>query len=302
MSSNIEIQKMCLCCGCLFIARKTTTKYCSLKCASKAYKANKRKEYIGVQAVKAKNDLFELRLSIIKMKEFLTISETAFLVGVTRKTVYKYITDDELKPMKLGKKTFIRLSDIYDKFNTTNLNYYKPIQEEPPILDWYTVSEIKEKYNVKESWIYKIIRDEQIPKTAKRGKAFYSKKHIDTYFAKKDTSSDITAWYSVEELQERFDMTTTAIYSFVYENKIPKKKEGRKVFYSKEHFDVAKGLKEPEEPQYYTTSEAMEKYNLTRDQLYHYVKYHNIPKTKEGRCIKISMVHLDELFDNPITL
>lgn len=86
---------------------------------------------------------------------------------------------------------------------------------------------------------------------------------------------------------------TTTIYSFVYENKIPKKKDGRKVFYSKEHFDVAKGLKEPEEPKYYTTSEAMEKHNLTRDQLYQYVKYHNISKVKEGRCIKISKVQLD---------
>lgn len=302
MSSNIEIQKICFCCGSLFIARKTTTKYCSLKCASKSYKANKRKEYIGVQAVKAKNDLFELRLNIIRMKEFLTISETAFLVGVTRKTVYKYITNGELKTMQLGSRSFIRLSDIYDKFNTINLNYYKPIQEDSSILEWYTISKIKEKYNVKESWIYKIIRDEQIPKATKRGKAFYSKKHVDSYFSKKDASLDITTWYSVEELQEKFNMTTTAIYSFVYENKIPKKKDGRNVLYSKEHFDIAKGLKEPEEPKYYTTSEAMEKYNLTRDQLYHYVKYHKIPKVKEGRCIKISKVHLDELFDNPITL
>ena len=125
-------------------------------------------------------------------------------------------------------------------------------------------------------------------KQPKRGKAFYSKKHIDSYFSKKASSSEITCWYTVEELQEKFSMTTTAIYSFVYENKIPKQKKGRKVFYSKDHFDIVKGLKEPEDPKYYTASEAMEKHNLTRDQLYHYVKYHNIPKIKEGRCIKIS--------------
>ena len=66
-------------------------------------------------------------------------------------------------------------------------------------------------------------------------------------------------------------MTTSAIYSFVSRFAIPKKKIKRQVFYSKKHVDIAKDLAKAE-PEYYTTAEAMEKYNLTRDQLYHYVK------------------------------
>ena len=171
-----------------------------------------------------------------------------------------------------------------------------------PITEVYTLSEIKEKFKLKESWIYKIIREKNIPKQFIRGKNYYSKKHIDDAFSSYSSESEYTEWYSVEGIQNKYDMSINAIYSFVYENKIPKKKEGKKVFYSKDHFDVAKGLKEPEEPKYYTTSEAMEKYNLTRDQLYHYVKYYNIPKKKEGRCIQISKIDLDELFDDPIKL
>ena len=53
------------------------------------------------------------------------------------------------------------------------------------------------------------------------------------------------------------------------------------VYYSKKHVDIAKGVATPEEPQYYTVAEAMEKFNLTRDQLYHYAKYHNIPKSRK---------------------
>lgn len=302
MSSTIEIKKICQCCGVVFIARKTTTKYCSHKCASIAYKANKREELVGLEAMKIEKELQEKKILEVETKPMLTVTEAALLIGVSRPTIYAYIRNGELYSMRLGSKIFVRLSDIHGKFNAINLNHYKPIQEDSSILEWYTISEIKEKYNVKDSWIYKIIREEQIPKTTKRGKAFYSKKHIDSSFSKKTSSSEITSWYSAEEIQKFFNMTTTAIYSFVYENKIPKKKEGKKAFYSKDHFDVAKGLREPEEPKYYTTSEAMKKYNLTRDQLYHYVKYHNIPKVKEGRCIKISRVHLDELFDNPIIL
>ena len=54
------------------------------------------------------------------------------------------------------------------------------------------------------------------------------------------------------------------------------------ISYSKKHFDIAKGVAQPDEPQYYTVAEAMAKFNLTRDQLYHYAKYHNMPQS-EGR-------------------
>jgi len=43
----------------------------------------------------------------------------------------------------------------------------------------------------------------------------------------------------------------------------------------------------------------MEKYNLTRDQLYHYVKWHHISKVQEGKYIKISRKELDDLLAPP---
>ena len=94
-------------------------------------------------------------------------------------------------------------------------------------------------------------------------------------------------------------MTLSAIYSFVSKNVIPKKKEGITVCYSKKHFDIAKGVAEPEKPQYYTIPEAMEKFNLTRDQLYHYVKYHNITRIKVGKYTKIRKPELDEFLAPP---
>ena len=175
-------------------------------------------------------------------------------------------------------------------------------QDEVSIDEFYTIHEIKEKYNVKERWIYNIVNKKKIPKIFYRGGNLYSKKHVDKVFAGKIVDTSITEWYTVEEIQEKFNMTTIAVYSFVSEKRIPKKKDGRSVYYSKEHVNIAKGLVEAKIIRYYTIPEAMAKYNLTRDALYHYVKYHNIPKIKEGKCIKISMVHLDELFNKSITL
>ena len=46
-------------------------------------------------------------------------------------------------------------------------------------------------------------------------------------------------------------------------------------------------------------AEAMERFNLTRDQLYHYVKYHNIPRIKVGKYTKILRAELDKFFEPP---
>lgn len=45
--------------------------------------------------------------------------------------------------------------------------------------------------------------------------------------------------------------------------------------------------------------EAIEKYNMTRDQIYHYVKTYGISKIKVGRIVKISKQELDNLFSPP---
>lgn len=103
----------------------------------------------------------------------------------------------------------------------------------------------------------------------------------------------------MQEIQDKFDMTLAAIYTLASKNAIPKKKEGIMVWYSKKHFDIAKGIVQPKEPQYYTVAEAMEKFNLTRDQLYHYAKYHNISRAKVGKYVKISRPELDQLLGDP---
>ena len=80
---------------------------------------------------------------------------------------------------------------------------------------------------------------------------------------------------------------------------IPKIKVGIEARYSKKHFDIAKGIAEPEAPKEYTVAEAMEKFGMTRDQIYHYVKTYNITRTKRGKYTYISRKELDDLLAPP---
>jgi excisionase family DNA binding protein len=296
-------KKFCEYCHKTFIAQKMTTRYCSHTCNKKAYKANKKQEarkqfdmvainYTTMQKIEQISETFEK----IKDKEYLSVSETAFLLCVGRATIYRYLHGGNLKAFQTNGKTFIRKADIDALFDNSEQYKAKPTKERKPITEFYTVAEIKEKFGVKESWIFKIVRENDIPKTLIRGKSYFSKKHIDRYFEKKgfDNTLKIDEWYSVNEIQEKYNLSQAAIYSFASENSIPRKKEGKKVLYSKKHFDLVKGYITPE---YYTAEEAMKKYNLTRDALYHRIKFNNIPKIKAGKHIKISKPELDKLFE-----
>ena len=296
MASNIDIQKKCEWCGKLFIAHKTSTRCCSHRCANLAYKERTRQKRVSefqtmVNQQIEKEDCID--------KDFFTPSEAAKYIGISRATFYRYLETNLIKSVQLKRKTIIRKRDIEALFDNAS-PYKKHLpRSKQSITDFYTIAEIKEKFGVKESWIYEIAKEHNIPRTFNRGSTYWSKKHIDSYFAKKAPDASITEWYSVAELQEKFGMTLSAIYTFVYKNVIPKRKEGKMVYYSKKHFDIAKGLATPEEPQYYTIPEAMEKYNLTRDQLYHYVKYHNITRIKVGKYTKILRSELDKFFEPP---
>ena len=306
MTNKKGIHKVCEWCNKPFVAQRFSTRYCSHSCNSKAYKEIKknesRKQYemTGI-SVKKMQEIEKLsdKYEKIKNKEFLSVSETAFLLSVARSTIYRYLHTGVLAAFQTKRKTFIRRKDIDALFDDTEPYKAQINKEKKPITDFYTLKEIMDKFNVKETWIYKVVRENKIPKTLIRGKSHFSKKDIDRYFNQKtnDIAENIENWYSVKELQNKYRLTKAAIYSFVSENCIPKKKEGRNVFYSQKHFDLAKGYAVPE---FYSTDEAMQKFNLTRDSLYYHLKQHNIPKVKEGRFIKISKPELDKLFENLI--
>ena len=250
MSSRIDIQKRCKWCGAIFTAHKTTTEYCSHRCGNLAYKDKVRKQRIeSLQHELGKSIKTPPNLN----KEYLTPSEVAELLHIGRTSIYRYIRNGAIKVIRFDRKTLVRKADIENM--TTYIEQEtkeKQIKEKTPITDFYTTAEVKEKFNVAESWIFAIAKKNNIPRTFNRGKTYWSKKHIDAYFAKKAPNPDITEWYSTQEIQEKFGMTLAAVYCFVSKNAIPKKKEGIMVYYSKKHVDIAKGVAAPEEPKYYT--------------------------------------------------
>ena len=295
----MKIKKVCEWCGTTFYAKKLTTRFCSHRCNNLAYKETIRQKRIQEVENKVQAVINEQSISEFKDKEYLSFKETATLLGLSKQAIYKMVYTGKLQAFRISSRlSFIRKGDIDRMLEARPYEQRQP-KDTIPITNFYTTAEVKEKYHVNESWIFVIAKKHNIPRTFSRGKTYWSKKHIDAYFAKKAPNPDITEWYSTQDMQDKFGMTLSAIYNFASKNAIPKKKEGIMVYYSKKHVDIAKGISQPEETLYYTVAEAMEKFNLTRDQLYHYVKWHHISKVKKGKYTFINRAELDKLFAPP---
>ena len=109
MSSNIEIKKKCKWCGQIFIARKTTTNYCSHRCNNAAYKERIRQERI---ATYQKEFSIKTEKPSIEDKEFYTPPEAAKLLRISRASIYRYMADNIIKVVQFKGKTLVRRKDI----------------------------------------------------------------------------------------------------------------------------------------------------------------------------------------------
>ena len=301
MSSNIKVERICEWCGNKFIAQTTVTRFCSKRCSEHAYKERLRQKKISLSNQETAQTNIKWR-----DKDYLTPTQAAELLGIGRMSIYRYIRNGKIKVVRFARKTLISKADIqamFDFLTPKESTSTEPAEKKSKSLtDFYTRADIREKYGVKDSWIYKVVAENNVPKTIIRGKAYFSKPHIDRLFSARKENPEITEWYSVEDIQSKYGMTLSAIYCLVSKVGIPKRKEGSKVYYSKYHFDVAKGAKSAEDVEFISVAEAMDKYSLTRDQLYHYVKTYKITKLKSGKYVKLNAKELESVFNPKIEL
>lgn len=293
--SKIPIKKIYEYCNSEFYAHKESTRYCSHTCNSRAYKQMKRE---------AKTRTIETAEQEKKVKDiidrpYLKISEAGRLLGVARQTIYEHIYAGRLRASKITNRlSVVRREDIEQMLAERPYEKRQP-RDAIVITELYTTEEVCDTYDISRAALFAIAKRENIPRTHNRGKTYWSKRHIDAYFAKQAPAPHIEEWCTAVEIQERFDMTLTAVYNFVSDHNIPRKKVKGKSYYSTKHVEAAKGVLDEAAPSYYTVREAMEKFGLTRDQLYHYTKHYNVSKVKQGRNILISQQELDEVLKPP---
>ena len=117
MSSKIRIKRVCAQCHQDFVARTTVTKFCSHDCNRRYYKAVSKAEKINQSELETIGFKQTIRLMEVQ-KDFLSVAETAVMLGCSKAAIYKMIKFERLKSVNfLGNLIRIRRQDILDKFD-----------------------------------------------------------------------------------------------------------------------------------------------------------------------------------------
>ena len=288
----MEIQKRCNYCGRSFIAHKMNTIYCSPSCNNKDYKRAIREKQIAefMEEEKKKTP----KVDILGGKEFLTPTEGASLLGLSRATFYRYMSNGTIKAVQLRGKTIIRRKDIERLFDNPP-TYQSHSEKKQEKREYYTFRQIMEKFKCSKKAVMTRVEKYNIPKVYQGRNCFFDRALVDVHFAQLIAEIDLRDYYTIPQLEEKYKMSHAAVLSFVTRNKIPRITQGRTVYYSRAHIDTIKGERESIDPNYYTYSEIMEKYHFTKDQVAYYIHNYEIDNHKQGRFTVINRKEFDRI-------
>ena len=110
-ASKQPYPKICAFCQEAFVARKSTTLYCSHKCASRAYKENKRQEKLLQNKEEMKGEMTASVLSI-QAREVLSVEQVCLLLGISRWTVIRMYKSNKIRTITIGRRRLILRIDI----------------------------------------------------------------------------------------------------------------------------------------------------------------------------------------------
>jgi len=239
--------------------------------------------------------------------------------GLSQDQIKYYIQHEHLKTERRGKFTMIWRTEFDEKvirarfsnaerdengrlkFTSQDIHTPKsspahPIDYTPATPEgYYSTAELCKKYSINPKPLTKICRQHQITTVQLKGFNFYPIEEIDKLFEQRNHHEGVTEWLSPEQMRETYNMTSDACRSFVYRHKIPTKVEYGKTYYSKSHIDRIKGLVFDGMEDYYSVQDAADKYKITKDQVFYYVKQYKIPKVHFGQFSYILKCKFDEI-------
>ena len=311
--------RKCAFCGKEFTCNSGSQRYCSEHCAEAAKAQRKKRQQDFLKAVQPVID--------IASQEYLTFSKAAILMGCSRQYVYKLVNEGKLPASRISSRmSFIRKADIekmlvgnpYHRVlpgassnkksshsSSSSLSLKKDKNHMPEFdmrssepLDYISGEDVMTIYKVKKSWLYASAKRNNIPMCKIAGKNYYSRKHMDALFGVSAEIEALTEWLTTDEAESLYSTTKESLRSQAYRRHIPTKREYGKTYYSKKHLDDIFRPDLKASDAYYTTTEAAEKYCMTKANIGVIAKAHNITKVKVGVQNLIVKKELDRIMAN----
>lgn len=244
-TSNIRIKKVCEWCGKEFEAQKCTTRFCCKRCAEHAYKERQRQQRKRETETKVIETIICEKEKAVEDKVYLSVQETADLMGVKRNAIYQLIYRGKLKAYRLTSRvTRISRKDIEDVLNTnlyvrnSKAKSLTTDENGDAISEFYTTKEIMEKFNVSNSWVFAQGKAHDIPKVYHRGKTLWSKVHCDRVFSAKPGTPKEEDWISYSYVRAEYNLTHDQLHNYVKYHGLRRKKVGKYTYILRSEIDA----------------------------------------------------------------
>lgn len=300
-----KFSKTCEWCGLPFVARKQSTRFCSHACAEHF----RRKQL---------NDQREHRLELeleqpapVPVKEFMRIEEAARYLCICKSTLYRLIREGHIHYVHNGGISLITRDAILEFVKKCQCSSIadRPLRESKiqlinPVLatsqEFMSITQVAEFYDMDLVYVRNALHKSKLPFERVGKVKFYLKKDVERFIKakKKAQHPEISKWYTVGEIMEKFNMTRCAVYQFINARKgIPTKKIGQFAYYSQEHVDKVCQKKEIDMNLYYTAQQASELAGANLNRLYKLLRRFGIPKVTIRGKIYIPKKELDAFME-----
>ncbi len=219
--------------------------------------------------------------------EFISAKEASVRFGVTVSAIHSRCRAQNV-PWILFKGTRIYSAALLESL-------YKMDMSDESIIEWYTIDDIIELHDISKSAAYSMVSEYRVPKRKSGAITHYSKSHVDKLIETRRGDTSLESTYTTVEIFEKYGLQPNYVRNFVFINKIPRRKEGGKTYYSKSHFDEA--LSELNPPTVYLLIEdAAKVFEQTTKQIYYLIERYNIPTIKVDARIRVQKTALDKIF------
>ena len=221
MYSLFTHKRICQHCGAEFVSQKSTTKYCSKRCANIAGKTRNREYLLQLK----QRSVTETRRQELMENPYLSLTQAAKLLQISRTTLYQLIKKYDLPLRRLTARTIrVAQEDLY------KIQYAEKAPQPMPgtstenrsILT--TREEVMETYQISNAWFFSQLKKHNIKATKMPGGGFYyNREEMDRIFSNKQVLH-ITEWYTFSEVRDMSGLKTETICGIVKKHKIPKNK------------------------------------------------------------------------------
>jgi excisionase family DNA binding protein len=159
-------------------------------------------------------------------EEYIGVSEVLQQFKISLTWFYRKIKIAEIQPTTIDGKTLYPLNPLKKLFAK---------KQYADIAEWYTVSEIVEKFGVSKQYVYEYASDHKLPRKKQGIEVLISKFHWDQSKGLDPTENE--NYYTVLQATEKYGIGRGHLYDLIRAHKIPKITRGRNIIIHRERLD-----------------------------------------------------------------